>query len=458
MNCFATKADAATKPLYAVAKDAYESWLEAQTGVAQTWLKGMRFKASVGGTAAFPAGDDGAMAFLLIVKDGSDIWSWGGAARALPEGRYAVQSTFEAEDGAANACLGWALGSYQFDRYKPRKDAARELVWPKGVDQETVSAMIAGIYLTRDLINTPAGDMGPEELAAAAKAVAEDFGADYRDVVGEALLEQNFPMIHAVGRASDRAPRLIDLHWGDENAPRVTLVGKGVCFDTGGLDLKPSSAMLTMKKDMGGAANALGLARMIMATGLNVRLRVLISAVENSVSGNAFRPLDILDSRQGITVEVGNTDAEGRLVLGDALTLAGEESPDLILDFATLTGAARVALGTDMPGFFTNDDGLAQALAKGSADVAEPIWRLPLHEPYAALLDSKVADTNNISPGGFGGAITAALFLQKFIPKDTAWAHFDMMAWNTSSKPGKPEGGEAQGIRSVFAMLNARYG
>lgn len=471
MTCFVQKAHSETRPLFAVVKDDYDIWLSAQTEAARAWLAGTGFKATAGSISAFPVcapsssaniGSKGTgsigMAFVLILKDSADFWSWGSAARSLPEGCYDIHANLSDLGGAEAACLGWGLGSYQFDRYKPRKDAVRQLVWPDGVDQRRVRALVDAITLTRDLINIPASDMGPAELAAAAKAVAEEFGGRYSEIVGEDLLTENFPMIHAVGRASDRAPRLIDIGWGDESAPKVTLIGKGVCFDTGGLDLKPSQFMLMMKKDMGGAANALGLARMIMAVGLKVQLRLLIPAVENSVSGNAFRPLDVLDSRQGITVEVGNTDAEGRLVLGDALTYAGEDKPDLILDFATLTGAARVALGTDLPALFCNDDTLAKDLQRAAKSVSDPTWRLPLYRPYAQMLDSKVADTNNVSSGGFAGAITAALFLEKFVPEETAWAHFDMMAWNTAAKPGRPEGGEAMAIRSVFEMLTTRYG
>ncbi len=361
--------------------------------------------------------------------------------------------------GATAAATGWALGGYRFERYKSTK--ARKLptlVWPARADKARANAMAESISLVRDLINTPAEDMGPSELAAAARALGRSHKADVKVITGDALLKQNYPTIHAVGRASDDAPRLIDLTWGRKSDPKVTLVGKGVCFDTGGLDLKPAAGMLRMKKDMGGGAHALGLAHLIMALKLRVRLRVLVPAVENNVAGNAFRPLDVITTRKGITVEIGNTDAEGRLVLCDALVEADSENPDLILDFATLTGAARVALGTDLPALFCNNDKLAADLAKAGDAVEDPMWRLPLWRPYRQLLESKVADINNVSEGGFGGAITAALYLQEFVKDTTPWAHFDMMAWNVAGKPGRPAGGEAQALRAVFEMLEKRYG
>ncbi|TXN54916.1 leucyl aminopeptidase family protein, partial [Methylobacterium sp. WL18] len=320
-----------------------------------------------------------------------------------------------------------------------------------------VERVAAAVAMGRDLINTPANDLGPAEIEAAARALAERHGASIEVTQGEALAKA-FPLIHAVGVASPRAPRLIDLTWGPADAPRVTLVGKGVAFDTGGLDIKPSSAMLLMKKDMGGAAVTLAAADMIMGGGLKIRLRVLIPAVENAVSGNAFRPSDVLPSRAGLSVEIGNTDAEGRLILADALALADAEEPALILDFSTLTGAARVALGPDLPAFFTEDEALAASVAEAGRSAVDPIWRMPLHAPYASLLDSKVADLNNVSGGPFAGAITAALFLRRFAPKTKAHGHFDLYGWNPSTKPGRPEGGEVQTARLTYALLKARYG
>lgn len=458
MQCFVARTDDTTRRLSAVAKDDYDRWLKDQPDRVRGWLDGMGVKAKAGTISPLPDDNGAPTGFLLILEKADDIWSWGAAAARLPEGRYTLDPVPADKDAAYRACLGWALGSYQFDRYRKREEPVRELVWPENADRGAVMATAGSIYLTRDLVNTPASDMGPGELASAASALARDFGGACETVVGDDLLRENFPMIHAVGRASSRPPRLIDLRWGKPAHPKVTLVGKGVCFDTGGLDLKPSGAMLMMKKDMGGAAQVLGLARMIMASKLPVNLRVLIPAVENSVSGDSFRPMDILSTRKGLTVEVGNTDAEGRLVLGDALTLACEEKPELLIDFATLTGAARVALGTDLPALFTNSDTLADDLTDGARATQDPVWRLPLHQPYASMLDSKIADTNNISTGGYAGAITAALFLEKFVESGIEWAHFDLMSWNVSSKPGRPEGGEAQGIRAVFEAIRGRFG
>ena len=327
-----------------------------------------------------------------------------------------------------------------------------KLVVPKNADPLLAESLADAVHLVRDLINTPANDMGPSGLAAAARKVARAHGAKVSVTIGDALLKKNYPLVHAVGRASSDAPRLIDLRWGGKG-PKVTLVGKGVCFDSGGLDLKPASGMLLMKKDMGGGAHVLGLADMIMGAKLPLRLRVLVPAVENAVSGDAFRPLDVLKTRKGLTVEVGNTDAEGRLVLGDALSEAARENPDLIVDFATLTGAARVALGTEVPAFFTDRDSLADALMRHAARESDPLWRLPLHKPYRRLLDSKVADLNNVSSGSFGGAITAALFLAEFVGSEAPWVHFDLMAWNLSDRPGRPQGGEAMGLRAVYGVV-----
>jgi leucyl aminopeptidase len=326
------------------------------------------------------------------------------------------------------------------------------LVWPKGADRAAVTRAVEAIFLVRDLINTPASDMGPAELAEAAGALARKHGARESVVVGDALIKGNFPAVYGVGRASARAPRLIDLRWGG-GGPRVAVVGKGVCFDSGGLDLKSASNMKLMKKDMGGAAHALGLADMIMGAGLEVRLRVLVPAVENSVSGNALRPLDVLQTRKGATVEVGNTDAEGRLILCDALYEADRDEPDLLIDFATLTGAARVALGTDLPALFCRDDGLAERLLRHATAQQDPLWRLPLYAPYRKMLESQVADLNNAPDSPYAGAITAALFLAEFVRPKTAWAHLDLFAWNASAAPGRPIGGEAMGLRAAFALV-----
>ncbi len=355
------------------------------------------------------------------------------------------------------AVLGWALSAYSFARYKAPKSAWPQLVAPKGVDLDRVHRIAQAHQLARDLVNTPANDMGPDALEAAASALAKTHRAKIRTVRGADLLKKNFPLIHAVGRAAAQEPRICDLTWGDAKAPRVTLVGKGVCFDTGGLDIKPSSAMLLMKKDMAGAATALALAHMIMDAKLPVRLRVLLPIVENSIAGDAFRPGDIYPSRKGHTVEIGNTDAEGRLILADALALADEEAPDLLFDFATLTGAARVALGPDLPPFYTMDDALAGEIAQHGAATADPVWRLPLWEPYDALIDGKISTLVNVSSGPFAGSITAALFLRRFVEKTRSWVHFDIYGWNPSTKPGRPEGGETQTARLLYRLVETRY-
>lgn len=446
-----------------IAEDAFENWLSDQPETTKAWVSANGYEAKRGTQLSLP-GSDGALGTVLIgyVDDAKAIWDFAGLPTTLPEGTYALSD--ELADNAGlyeKAALGLYLGGYRFDRY--RKDDGKKAKRAKIALHDIEPAKRAentarGIGLARDLINIPANDMGPAELEAAARALGEEFGAKVSAVVGEDLLKQNFPAIHTVGHGSDREPRLIDLVWGDENAPKITLVGKGVCFDTGGYDLKPSSNMLLMKKDMGGSAQVLGLARMIMAAKLPVRLRVLIPAVENMVSGRAYRPSDILQTRKGITVEVGNTDAEGRLVLSDALTLAAAEDPEMLLDFATLTGAARVALGLGLPALFSNDDDLANGLMENGLALHDPLWRLPLWDEYRSQLDSKAADMNNISGSPFGGTIIAALFLDRFAEGAKSWAHIDLMAWNPSDRPGRPTGGEAQGIRAAFKLIEDRFG
>ena len=374
----------------------------------------------------------------------------------LPPGLYRFANV--AAEHAHLATLAFALGCYRFGRYRKSERPEVKLVPPDGVDVAEVTRMAEAAALARDLINTPSNDMGPQELAEAAQELAQRFDAAFTCVVGDALTQQNFPLIHAVGMASLRAPRLIDFTWGDPSHPKVTLVGKGVCFDTGGLDLKPSSSMLIMKKDMGGAANVLALALMVMEAKLKVRLRVLIPAVENAVAGNAFRPLDIFTSRKGLTVEIGNTDAEGRLVLADALALADEEKPDLLIDLGTLTGAARVALGPDLPPFYTDDETLAESLSACARQENDPLWRLPLWPPYDSWLDSKVANINNAPSGGFAGSITCALFLQRFVETAKSWLHVDIFGWTPSARPARPEGGECQAARAIYRLLSNRYG
>ena len=405
-------------------------------------------------------------AVLLGLGDSDPLDRIGALPDALPKGDYRLAgAVFEACDAQA-ATFEWLLGAYRFTRYRAAGRGPARLSPPDGADVAAARRIAFGVALTRDLVNTPAGDMGPAALETAARTLAEANGATCAVIAGEALLEQNYPMIHAVGRAAHQPPRLIDLRWGPEDAPRVTLVGKGVCFDTGGLDLKPASGMRNMKKDMGGAATVLGLAAMVMDAGLPIRLRVLIPAVENSVSAAAFRPGDVLTARNGVTVEVGNTDAEGRLVLADALVEGASEAPELLIDMATLTGAARVALGPDLPPFYANDEELAAEIAAASETVRDPVWRMPLWAPYRAGLSSKIADMGNITSDGFAGSVTAALFLERFIgagesdagAKPPAWAHFDIFGWNPKARPGRPEGGEHQGGRALYELLRRRYG
>jgi leucyl aminopeptidase len=428
-------------------------------GDAQQFAEASAFTAKPGQMLTLPAAGGGLSSVLFGLENGDsttrDPFRAGQLPGLLPAGTYRFAN---APHDIRLATLAFALGSYRFSRYRKTEPPAVKLAPPDGVDMADISRIAAAAGLARDLINTPANDMGPVELAAAAEDVARRFGAKFNCIVGDALLAQNFPLIHAVGMASTRAPRLIDFTWGDPSHPKVTLVGKGVCFDTGGVDLKPSSGMLIMKKDMGGAANVLALAQMVMDAKLKVRLRVLIPAVENSVAGNAFRPLDIFKSRKGPTVEIGNTDAEGRLVLADALAFAEEEKPDLLIDLGTLTGAARVALGPDLPPFYTRDDALADAVARCARTENDPLWRMPLWMPYDAWLDSKTADITNAPSGAFAGSITCALFLQRFIEPATTWLHVDIYGWTPSAKPARPEGGECQAARALYSLLGERYG
>ena len=441
----------------AVTADTLDDWRAGAPSETAAWVAAVGFTAEPGQHCLVPGADGRVAQVLLGVDVERDPWAYAGLPAALPDGDYRLADGVDAPV-ATDAALGWALGAYRFTRYKEAKGALARLVWPAACDRGRVETLAAAIGLTRDLINTPAEDMGPAELADAAVALGAAHGGACGVIAGDDLIAKGYPMIHAVGRAAARAPRLIDLTWGDRGAPKVTLVGKGVCFDSGGLDLKSAAGMKLMKKDMGGAAHVLGLASAIMAAGLPVRLRVLVPAVENSVAGNALRPLDVIGTRKGLTVEIGNTDAEGRLVLADALTEADAEAPELIVDCATLTGAARVALGTELPALFTPDDALAADLLRHAAVERDPLWRLPLWAPYRAQLDSKVADLNNISDAPHGGAITAALFLEHFVTETAAWAHLDMMAWNLEARPGRPVGGEAMGLRALFAMIEERFG
>lgn len=441
-------------PLFLLDEDAAQPWLDEQDDQTQAWAKAHGFTGALGQALTFAGPKGVAQAVVgygtLASRARGRFHLAAGAAR-LPAGTYKLHSTLDPQTQEVEA-LGWLLAAYRFDRYKGQPKMAAHLVAPDGIDADRVTAIANGEALSRTLINTPASDMGPPDLEAAARAVAEPFGAQISVTTGDELLDANFPMIHAVGRAAGRAPRLIDMSWGTEG-PRLTLVGKGVCFDTGGLNLKPGASMGLMKKDMGGSAAVLGLAQMIMATGMPIRLRVLIPAVENSVSGNAFRPQDILTSRKGLTVEINNTDAEGRLVLADALALADEETPDLIISMATLTGAARVAVGPDIAPYFTDDDGCVAALEHSAANTADPVWRLPFHTPYESMIEPGIADLDNAPKGGFAGTITAALFLRRFVTQTPRYMHFDIYGWQPTDAPARPKGGVAQGTRALLAAL-----
>jgi len=419
------------------------------------WAGANGFSGQRGRLLALP-GADGAIErylFGLGAEAGRPVLTPGLASAVLEPGYYRLDGAIADPTLAA---LGFRLGAYRFDRYRKRREPVK-LELPEGADAGEVERLTEAAYLARDLVNTPANDLGPEAFEHEIRAFATRHRMRVKVFLGDELLTQNFPMIHAVGRAAAEAPRLVDLTWGHDSDPRITLVGKGVTFDTGGLDIKPSSSMLLMKKDMGGAANVLGLAHAIMEAKLRVRLRVLIPIVENSISGSAFRPGDILPSRSGQTIEIGNTDAEGRLILGDALTYGDEDSPELMLDMATLTGAARVALGPELPPLYSTDDDLAKALMAAGLATDDPLWQLPLWAPYEQMLNSKIADVNHVSAGGFAGSITAALFLKRFVKNTKAWVHLDIFAWAPEARAGRPFGGTDQGIRSVYSVLKQRY-
>jgi leucyl aminopeptidase len=444
------------RTIHVVHPDGYDAWLAKQPARTRTAVAAHRLTGKAGNRAVLPGDSADDWAMLLVCNESVESpWRIASLGEQLPAGTYRLS---DGEPGAA--MLGWALAQYRFDTYRKGDEVGpRVLLTGEPAKIEETVRLATATALVRDLVNTPASDMGPADLERHADLLAKAHGATLTVTKGDALAK-GYPMIHAVGRAAaqDRAPRLIELEWGDPKNPRIALVGKGVTFDTGGLNIKPGSGMALMKKDMGGAAHALALAGLVMAARLKVRLHLLIPAVENSISGTAFRPGDVLKSRQGLTVENTNTDAEGRLVLGDALTKAGEDSPELIIDYATLTGAARVALGPELPATFSNDDALADELLKAGTAVGDPLWRLPLWDGYDDMLKSDIADMVNSAEGGYAGASTAALFLRRFVPKQAAWAHFDTFAWRPSAKPGRPKGGEALGLRAVWAVLKARYG
>lgn len=419
----------------------------------KNWANSQGFSAKAGEICQLPdaKGNLEKVLFGLGAGDDGNCFSHGVLARTLPAGNYAFEGKVK---DPVQLDLGWAMGAYSFDRYRKGKTKTAKLVASGGAEAKR---LMQAVYLTRDLVNIPANDLGPDALEKAFRKIATHHKAKASSIKGEQLLKKNFPMVHAVGRASDQAPRVLDMVWGNAKHPKITLVGKGVTFDTGGLNIKPGGSMALMKKDMGGAANVLGLAHLIMDAKLPVRLRVIVGAVENSISSNAFRPGDILPSRKGLSVEIGNTDAEGRLVLGDCLAWADEESPELLIDMATLTGAARVALGPDLPPYYTHDDGFARKLDKAAHAVNDPLWRMPLWAPYQKMLASKIADMNHISPGGFGGSITAALFLSRFVENAKTWSHFDVFAWVPTQKPWAQVGGEAQAIRALYDVIKTTY-
>lgn len=451
-----TFADPATpsRPLSLVTKDGLADWLTSRSDAERAWITATGFAAKLGDTRLLPdsaGGVTGAVFGLGTARDRArGRFHIAGAAANLPDGTWHLDANLGADE-ADEAGLGLLLAGYRFDRYSTGKAPGVSFKAPAGVDAARLEIIAAGEALTRDLINTPASDMGPDELEEAFLTLARRYGAAHEVIVGDALLARNFPMIHAVGRASDRAPRLLDLRWGD-TGPKLTLVGKGVCFDTGGLDIKPSAGMLLMKKDMGGAATVIGLAQMIMALELPVRLRVLVPAVENSISGRAMRPRDILTSRKGLTVEVNNTDAEGRLVLADALALAEEDGPDMIISMATLTGSARVAVGPDLAPYYTDDAEMTAALEAAAGKVRDPVWRLPFWDPYEPLIEPGIADLDNAPSGGFAGSITAALFLRRFVER-TRYMHFDIYGHNPTAAPARPKGGVGQGARALLQAL-----
>lgn len=444
------KPDDATHPIHVLDEIAAPNWLEKQPQSVQDWATAHDFKGALGQALLLPDDAGAVMGYGNEQTRARGRFHLASGATKLPAGTYTLVSDLDAETLATEA-LGWLLASYRFDRYKDQPPMRAHLVAPDGVDAAQIEAIANGEALSRTLINTPASDMGPPDLEQAARELASTFNAEVSVILGDDLLAQNFPMIHTVGRAADRAPRLIDMTWGT-NGPKLTLVGKGVCFDTGGLNLKPGASMGLMKKDMGGSAAVLGLAHMIMATGLAIQLRVLIPAVENSVAGNAFRPQDILTSRKGLTVEINNTDAEGRLVLADALALADEDNPDLIISMATLTGAARVAVGPDLAPYYADDTDLVAALETAADATADPVWRMPFHAPYEAMIEPGIADLDNAPKGGFAGSITAALFLRRFVDQ-SRYMHFDIYGWQPSAAPGRPKGGVGQGTRALFAAL-----
>ena len=453
---FLADATAPATPIHILRTSEWGPWIERHSETLRRMAAAHDFQAQNGRMLVVPATDGSIERVVFGAGDKANAQVVGALAQHLPAGDYRI--AFAPKEFAPTAmAIAWGLGAYAFDRYKKRKRPAPQLAPPESADMAEAARIVRASWLARDLVNTPTNDMGPEALHAAAQSVADAHGASLSAIVGDDLLTENYPLIHAVGRAAAEAPRILHLSWGDVGAPRVALVGKGVTFDTGGLDIKPAAGMRMMKKDMGGAAHALALAQIIMDAKLPVKLDVFLAVVENSIAGNAFRPGDIIKSRKGQTVEIDNTDAEGRLILADALARACEDSPALLLDFATLTGAARTALGPDLPPFYTGDETLAAELAQASVDTSDPIWRMPLWDAYESDMDSPIADLKNTGDGAFAGSIYGALFLRRFVNVAT-WAHFDVFAWAPKEKPARPSGGEAQALRACWAVLKARFG
>jgi leucyl aminopeptidase len=452
---FLQNSDAPAVPVHVIRSAEWSQWIERHSETLRRLAAAHDFQAQNARILLVPATDGSIERVLFGAGDNANVNVVGALAQHLPAGDYRI--AFAPREFAPTAiAIAWGLGAYAFDRYKKRKRPAPLLAPPDGADMNEVGRIVEASWLARDLVNTPTNDMGPQALQAAVEQVASRYGAEFEAITGAELLSQNYPLIHAVGRASAEAPRLLHISWGDPSAPRIAIVGKGVCFDTGGLDLKPSAGMRLMKKDMGGGAHALALAQVIMDAKLNVRLDMFIPAVENSVSSDAFRPGDIITSRKGLTVEIDNTDAEGRLVLADAITRACEDKPALLLDFATLTGAARTALGPDIPPFFANDEALAAEYAQASLETSDPIWRMPLWDAYEGDMDTPIADLKNTGDGAMAGSIYGALFLRRFV-EAPVWAHFDIYAWAPKEKPARPAGGEAQALRASWAVIKKRF-
>lgn len=456
LDCYTDKAENMIS-IIPIIHDQFGKWYERQTSKIKNWVNASDFKAKSASFCFIPDKEGNIGKVLLGLKSEDDFWALGALPNHLPEGNYQLDANWKSKR-LENVAIAWGLGSYKFTQYKKDGISKAKLVLTDSFYTKKLETLVSTINLIRDLVNTPAEDMNPNSLAKVANSIAMQFAADMKQTIGDDLLKSGFNAIHTVGRASSIPPRLIDIRWGKSKNPKLVLVGKGVCFDSGGLDIKPSSAMKDMKSDMGGAAHALGLAKIIMTMNLPVNLRVLIPSVENSVSANSYRVGDIIKTYKGKTVEVDNTDAEGRLILADALALACEEKPDLIIDFSTLTGAAVVALGEEIPSMFTDDNLIAEAILNHSNQEMDPVWRMPIYEGYRDLLDSHIADISNNSSSRYGGAITATLFLKEFVDSEISWVHFDLEAMNSKDKSGRPKGGEVRALRALFSYLQKRYG